>query len=259
MSHSSGCTAWRSPLRSDISCCGPHAYCLAGDKHFTSSVSSSPGASGRGHRGSEGRTQSQALAQCSACSPNCTSSQSQGGKRHVELCQQTLPLWRLPPPYNTDEASTYCVPTTRPGSRRQRVDRTDEAVPCGAQTPPAPRSPEPRLTSSSHPHWVSGGLRTARQCRSGTGTAPRRLGWVGQEACESEGAGDTGNSGGTQECSGAWAGVNPAWLEAVTDAQIITLCAVKTQQLQEGPGSQLTRHAPLGKELSHSVPRFPFL
>ena len=48
MSHSSGCTAWRSPLRGDISFCGPHAYCLAGDKHFTSSVSCSPGASRQG-------------------------------------------------------------------------------------------------------------------------------------------------------------------------------------------------------------------
>lgn len=91
MSHSSGCTAWRSPLWGDISCCGPHAYCLAGD---STSPAPSPvvlGRPGRGRQGSEGRTQTQALAQCSACSPNCTSSQSQGGKCHVELCQQTLP------------------------------------------------------------------------------------------------------------------------------------------------------------------------
>lgn len=105
---------------------------------------------GWGRQGSEGRTQTQALAQCSACSPNCTSSQSRGGKCHVELCQQTLPLWRLPPPYNADEASTYCVSTTRPGSRRQRVNRTDEAVPCGAQSPPAPCSPGPRQIGRAH-------------------------------------------------------------------------------------------------------------
>ena len=37
---------------------------------------------------------------------------------------------------------------------------------------------------------------------------------MGQEARGSEGAGDTGNSGETQECSGAWAGVNPARLAA---------------------------------------------
>ena len=53
--------------------------------------------------------------------------------------------------------------------------------------------------------------------------------------------------------------MNPAWLEAVTDAQIIPRCVVKTQQLQEGAGSPLARHAPLGKGLSHALPRFPFL
>lgn len=59
----------------------------------------------------------------------------------------------------------------------------NKAVPWrGSQSsrlPQSRRAPRPQLTSSSRPHWVSGGLRTARQCRSGTDTAPLRL-WQGE-------------------------------------------------------------------------------
>lgn len=75
--------------------------------------------------------------------------------------------------------SAYCVPNTGLDSEKTEVDELDEAVPWwGSQSSGLPHchhAPRPQLTSSSHPHWVSGGLRTARQCRSGTGTAPLRL------------------------------------------------------------------------------------
>lgn len=146
----------------------------------------------RGHQGSEGRTQTQALAQSSSCPSNCTSSQPKGGKRHGELCQQTRPLRRC----LLLATLMKRVPTRRqpPGPA---LGDTRWTEPCGAHSPPAshsPRCPGPRLTSSSHPHWVSGGLHTARRCRSGTGTAPRRLGW-GKRHVDQRGLGTLGIQG----------------------------------------------------------------
>jgi hypothetical protein len=74
-------------------------------------------------------------------------------KGHHAFCKAYLPVLRH---------SSSC-PEHLPGAMPSTF--------LGSQAP----SPQSRLTSSSHPRWASAGLRIARQCRSGTGTAPLRL------------------------------------------------------------------------------------
>lgn len=82
-----------------------------------------------------------------------------GCKRSVEVCQQTLPIQLLLPPLNIDQSSAYPVPTTSPGSGEPKVDRMDEAVPCGAHSLPAslkptvPQTPAHFFFSSSLGLW----------------------------------------------------------------------------------------------------------
>lgn len=68
-------------------------------------------------------------------------------------------------------------PGTGGGSLRIRI--IPEGVGVHSRCFPTQNSQEFRvfpLTFSSRPRWVSGGPRRVRRCRSGTGTAPPRLG-----------------------------------------------------------------------------------
>lgn len=143
------------------------------------------------------------------------------------------------------------------GSGETLVDRMEEAMPAWGSQPSCllnPLHPRPQLTSSSHLHWVSGGLRTTRQCRSGTGTAPLRL----QQTRDprSEWVGDTRNSVGEHQSAVKQEDrCNPSAPWGNRHFQIIKLCLVGHKQLQQSLGhtthwthdlSQVTAHLCLG-------------
>lgn len=79
--------------------------------------------------------------------------------------------------------------------------------------PPCPSQPHCPDRDSLLLLILTGSLEALRTARRWSVQALLLETGVGKEAHESEGAGDT-EVRGTQECSGAWAGVNPARLVA---------------------------------------------
>lgn len=104
----------------------------------------------------------------------------------------------------------------------------NKAVPWrGSQSsrlPQSRRAPRPQLTSSSRPHWVSGGLRTARQCRSGTDTAPLRL-WQGERQ-EGWGGGDTRMQWGRVQPKLSWGRVTGCVGRTASVTVLSSLCLI---------------------------------